>query len=216
MIRCSAIGPSSEEFGEFVGDAVVLAVQDLDVGQVQQVLGDGSPPRSTSPTVSMSAGLWPTTNWISPSRRDNRRSASKLLTASTPRRSCFHDLVADVDPQVAGWPISRMARPHDDRQVERDADGFVAERLQPGQGQRLDRCGPVDGDGGVVVEQARQGAGDQLAEGVAQQPGLVEEVPGGRVAAVGRSVGRCGFVEQVPQGGMVVDAQGGVARPGSR
>ena len=40
----------------------------------------------------------------------------------------------------------------------------------------------VEGGGGV--EQAGQGAGDQLAEGVAQQPGVVEEVPPDRVAAL--------------------------------
>ena len=31
----------AEELFQFGGDAVVLAVQDFDVGQVEQVLGDG-------------------------------------------------------------------------------------------------------------------------------------------------------------------------------
>ena len=45
-----------------------------------------------------------------------------------------------------------------------DVDGFVAEGFQPGQGQRLDGRGPVEVDGGVVVEQAFEGAVHEHAE----------------------------------------------------
>jgi len=45
----------------------------------------------TSPADSGSEGLCPTATWMSPLLRESLRSASKLLTASTPRRSCFQD-----------------------------------------------------------------------------------------------------------------------------
>jgi hypothetical protein len=57
---------------------------------------------------------------------------------------------------------------------------------------------PVDVDAGVVVEQAGEGSADELADGVAQQPGLVQEVPGRLVPALGdQFVG--GVVQQLPQ-----------------
>ena len=79
-----------------------------------------------------------------------------------------------------------------------DADRLVAERLEPGQAEGLDRGPPVNIDGAVVVEQAGEGAGDELAEGVAEQPGLVEEMPPRLVAALGdKIIG--GIIEQLPQ-----------------
>ena len=79
-----------------------------------------------------------------------------------------------------------------------DADRLVAERFEPGQAQGLDRGPPVNVDGAVAVEQAGEGAGDQLAEGVAEQPGLVEEMPARLVAALGdKIIG--GIVQQLPQ-----------------
>ena len=49
----------------------------------------------------------------------------------------------------------------------------------------------------MVVEQAGEGAGDELAEGVAEHPGLVEEMPS-IVAALGdKIIG--GIIEQLPQ-----------------
>src|SRR3546814_13995811 len=53
-------------------------------------------------------------------------------------------------------------------------------------------------DVGEVVEEAGQRAGDQLAERVAQQPGLVEELAGVRVLA-GPDELPGGVAQQVPQ-----------------
>ena len=120
-----------------------------------------------SPAESRSEGLWATANWMSPSRRDRRRSASKDLTASVPEPQLFPGLVADHDPQVAGGgDLAHPAAPGV-QAGQRDAGGVLAQGLEAGQGQRLDRGGPVDVDGGVGVEQPGQGAGDELAEGVA-------------------------------------------------
>ena len=74
---------------------------------------------------------------------------------------------------------------------------------------------PVDVDAGVVVEKAGEGAADELAEGVAQQPGLVQEVPGRLVPAFGdQLVG--GVVQQLPQlrDGDLLQARMSVAVPG--
>ena len=81
---------------------------------------------------------------------------------------------------------------------EGDADGFVAEGFESGQGQGLDGGVPVDVDGGVVVEQSGQGAGHELAQRVAQETGFVEELPFGLVAAFGDQGGG-GLVEESPQ-----------------
>ena len=110
----------------------------------------------------------------------------------------FPGLVADGDPQVTGLGDFPHRPPPRRQTGQRDADGFVAERLQPGQAQRLDRCGPVHVDGGVVVEQPTQDAGHELSEGVAQESGFVEEVPAVAVAAVGDQ-GIVWFVEGPPQ-----------------
>ena len=186
-----------------------------------------------SPADSGSEGLWPTANWMSPLLRDRRRSASKLLTASTPSRSCFHDSSRTTIRTSPGSASSRMPRPQRVQAGQGDADRLVAERFEPGQAQRLDRRPPVDIDGGVVVEQAGEGAGDQLAEGVAEQPGLVEEMPSSTrsgTAATRSSVGSssschsCGMVTsriravavpvagQVLQGGLDDDLVGGPER----
>ena len=54
-----------------------------------------------------------------------------------------------------------------------------------------------------AVEQAGQGAGHQLAEGVAEQPGLVEELPG-RLRSGSRRPGLVGgVVERCHSCGMV-------------
>ena len=78
-------------------------------------------------------------------------------------------------------------------------DRLVAQVVEPRQAQRLDRGAPVDLDVGVVVEEAGQGAGDQLAERVAQQPGLVEELPGGGVLGSALTRSSVGLSQQVPQ-----------------
>jgi hypothetical protein len=62
----------------------------------------------------------------------------------------------------------------------------------------LDGRPPVDSDGGGAVEQSGEGTGHQLAEGVAEQPGLIQEVPGRLVAACGDQVWG-GVVQQLPQ-----------------
>jgi hypothetical protein len=155
-----------------------------------------------SPTVSMSEGLCALAHWMSPPRpatpRDRRRSSSRLLTASTPEAHRLPHLVAHDDAQVP-WcgDLAHAAAPAVQAD-QGDADRLVSEGVEPGQRQRLDGGVPVDGDVGVVVEQAGQGTGDELAEGVAQQPSLVEEVLAvPEPALLDQGVG--GLVEVVPQ-----------------
>ena len=140
-----------------------------------------------SPTESRSEGLCRLANWMSPPLpampRESRRSASKLIDRGDAEAHLLPDLVAHDDAQVAGLgDLAQAAAPGVQAQ-QRDPDRLVAQRLEPGQAERLDRGAPVDLDVGVVVEQAGQGAGDELAERVAQQPGLVEELPGRLVLA---------------------------------
>ena len=132
--------------------------------------------------------------------------ASKDFTASTPRRICFHTSSRTMTRRSPGSAISRIPRPQEDRQVRAMPTASSPSGFEPGQGQGLDGGGPVHVDGGVVVEQAGQGAGDELAEGVAQQPGLVEEVPGGGVPALVRSGARVGLLSRCHRAGMVVSA----------
>ena len=153
-----------------------------------------------SPTESRSEGLWALAHCTSPWERDRRRSPSKDFTASEPEAHLLPHLVADHDPQVAGVGELAHPAPPGGQAGQGDADGLIPQRFQPGQAQRLDRGGPVHVIDGVVVEQPGQRPGDELAQGVAQQPGLVEEVPGGGVPALLDQL-RGGGVEQVPQGG---------------
>jgi len=107
-------------------------------------------------------------------------------------------LVADHDPPVAGGGDLALRGAPRVQAGQPDADSVVPEGLQPFQGQRLDRRGPVDVDVGVLVEHPGEVPGDQLGEGVPQQPGPVEEpLPGLVPAGVDQLV--AGFVDAVPQ-----------------
>jgi hypothetical protein len=64
-------GAEAEEPVEFLGDGEVLAVQHLDIGQVQQILAIATAWEPTSPADSGSEGLWPTATWMSPLLRDS-------------------------------------------------------------------------------------------------------------------------------------------------
>src|SRR3546814_9568142 len=96
---------------------------------------------------------------------------------------CSSDLVAYHDAQVARLGDLPKTTPPGVHAQQRDAHCLIAEAVEPGEAERLDRGPPVDLDVGEVVEEAGQRAGDQLAERVAQQPGLVEELEGVRVLA---------------------------------
>ena len=70
-----------------------------------------------SPTEVMSEGLCATSTGMHPSRRDNRRSASRDLTASRPSRICFQDSSRTTMRRSPGWASWVMARPQEFRQV---------------------------------------------------------------------------------------------------
>ena len=68
---------------------------------------------------------------------------------------------------------------------------LIAERIQPGQRQGLDRRPPVDVDRGGRVEQARQTPLDQRPERIAHRTRLVEEMlPAGVTAGDDQLFGR--------------------------
>src|SRR3546814_16564004 len=96
---------------------------------------------------------------------------------------CSSDLVAYHDAQVARLGDLPKTTPPGVHAQQRDAHCLIAEAVEPGEAERLDRGPPVDLDVGEVVEEAGQRAGDPLAERVAQQQGLVAELAGGRVLA---------------------------------
>ena len=189
-----------QQFGEFAGDAGVLAVEDLQVGQVQQFLGYGGRGGGRLADGEHVAGLVADDELDLAVAAGEPHVGVQALDGFEAEAHLFPHLVADVDAQVAGGlDLAHGASPRG-QAGERDAHGLVAEGFEARKRERLDGCRPVHGDGGGRVEQAGQRAGDQLAEGVAQQAGLVEELPGGRVPAFGdQLVGGVG--EQLPQGG---------------
>ena len=171
-----------------------------------------------SPTESRSEGLCRLANWMSPplpARPADHASGEPQVGVEAHDRGdaephLLPDLVAHDDAQVARLgDLAQAAAPGVEAQ-QRDPDRLVAQRVEAGQAQRLDRGTPVDLDVGVVVEEAGEGAGDELAERVAQEPGLVEELPAGLVlAGLDEVLGR--VVQQVPQLGDGRLAQVGVA-----
>src|SRR3546814_17081109 len=111
---------------------------------------------------------------------------------------CSSDLVAYHDAQVARLGDLPKTTPPGVHAQQRDAHCLIAEAVEPGEAERLDRGPPVDLDVGEVVAEAGQRAGDQLAERVAQQPGLGAELAGGRVLD-GPGERLWGVAQQVPQ-----------------
>ncbi|MDN5797964.1 MAG: hypothetical protein L0H79_19770 [Intrasporangium sp.] len=194
----SGDGSQAEEGLELVGDGGVLAVEDLDVGQVEQVLGDGD---GLGAGV---AGGEQVGGFVGDGELDVAVAAGQAqvgveaLDGLRPEPQLLPGLVADDDAQVAGvGGFAHGAAPGVEA-GQGDADGVVTEGLEPGEAQGLDGGVPVDVDGGVVVEQAGQGPGDELAEGVAQEPGVVEELlPAGVPAFGDEGVG--GRIERLPQ-----------------
>lgn len=131
---------------EVAGDAEVLAVQDLDVGQVEQVLGDG---HGLGAGVGRRragrggfVGVGPL--HVAVGAGQSQVPVEGLDRFDTEAHSSPH-LVADHDPQVAG--VGELAHPATPggQAGQRDTDGLIP-AVRVGQAQRLDRRGPVHRD----------------------------------------------------------------------
>jgi hypothetical protein len=189
----------------------VLAVQDLDVGQVQQVLAMLAAWEPASPTESRSEGLWALAHWMSPPRRRRRGTGAgprrRLLTASTPEAHLLPHLVADHDAQVAGVRRSRASRAPSWTGRSGRCRRPRPRGVEPGQRQRLDGGVPVDGDGGVVVEQAGQRPGDELARGRRAAAGSRRGSAGWRRTGTARRAPSVGWSSRCHSCGMVVSTR---------
>jgi hypothetical protein len=160
---------------EVVGDGRVLAVQNLDVGQMQQVFGDRDGLRAGVAGGEQIGGFVGDGDLqvacaarqpqVGVEGFDGVGAEAELLPGLV-----THD---DAELSVLGG-FAEPAAPGVEAE-QGGADCVVAEPVERGQRQGLDGGCPVDGEGGRGVEQAGQGAGDQLAEGVAQQPGVVQK-----------------------------------------
>ena len=190
----------AEEVLEVGGDAVVLAVEDLDVGQVQQVLGDGDGLGAGVADGEQVGGFVGVGPLDVPGGAGQAQVLVEGLHRLGAQAHLLPHLVAHVDPQVPRCRVLAHPPPPGGQAGQGDPDGLVPQRHQPGQRQGRDGGVPVDVDGGVGVEQSGQRPVDELAEGVAQQPGLVEELPGARVPALLDEL-RGGGGQLVPQGG---------------
>ncbi len=183
---------------EVVGDGGVLAVEDVGVGQVEQVLGDRDGLGAGVAGGEQVGRLVGDGHLDVPVAAGEPQVGVEALDRFGAEPELFPGFVADDDAQVAGGGEFAHAAAPGVEAGQGDADGLVTEGFEPRQRQGLDGGIPVDVDGGGAVEQARERAGDQLAQGVSQEPSLVEELAGGGVAALGdQFVG--GLVEQPPQ-----------------
>ena len=152
---------------------MVLAVEDLDIDQVQQVFRDRGGLGVCVPGREQVGGFVGDGELdvaVPPGEPQVRVEA---LHGVRTEPELLPRLVSDHDPQVAGGGELAHAAPPAVEAGEGDADGLVAQGFEPGQRQRLDRGGPVHVDGGVVVEQPGERPGHELAQCVAQQAGLV-------------------------------------------
>ena len=124
----------AEEAFEFVGDGLVLAVEDLDVGQVQQVLGDRGGLGAGVPGGEQVGGFVGDGELDVAVAAGQPQVGVEALDGVGAEAELLPGFVADHDPQVAGGgELAHAASPAVEA-GQRDADGLVAQRLRAGTG----------------------------------------------------------------------------------
>ena len=169
-------GAEAEESVEFFGDGEVLA-EDFDIRQVQQILGDGDGLGADVAGRQRVGGFVPDRDLDVAVVAGESQVGIELLTASTPRRNCSRirrgpRCAGRRDRRVPACPRPQVLRQSRAMPTASSPSGSSRDRL-------MVWIGACQSTSMVLWSSNRpggEGAGDELAEGVAEHPCHVKEM----------------------------------------